>query len=175
MVKSKGFGDQLSRLESLALPHTSYAVLGFVFFSVPQFPSFWNGDDFTCIMGLVWAVYEIMGVKCLVRSQVLAIFIIYHNAKFLNKVHLLNAPLNPISQPQFYYSLYSTQLYPFSNFRFTLQKGGISIGEERPWLSSGSNNWMSIEPLTWLFLKGQDSTCMCKFCNVDFKSSSVTL
>lgn len=61
-------------------------------------------------MGLVWAIHEIMGVKCLVRSQELAIFITYHNANFLNKVHLFMAPLNPIPQSQFYYSLYSTEL-----------------------------------------------------------------
>lgn len=61
-------------------------------------------------MVLVWAIHEIMGVKSLVRSQELALFITYYNANFLNQVHLFMALLNPISQTQFSYSLYSTEL-----------------------------------------------------------------
>lgn len=73
----------------------------------------------------------------MVRTQVLAIFITYHTANVLNKVHLSIVPLNSV--PQFNYSFSSPELgvallHPFSNFKFTFERRDISIGKERLWL-----------------------------------------
>lgn len=116
MVKSKSFRDWVPSLESLALPHTNCVILCFIFLlcaSVSFTLKWWLYD---LHHGVSVKNAEIKGVKCLEESlahsttQVLAIFITYYNANFLNKAHLFITPLNPIPQSQFNYSLFSTEL-----------------------------------------------------------------
>lgn len=101
----------------------------------------------------------------LITAQMLAIFITYYNPNFLNKVHLFMAPLNSV--PHLNYSIH----WNWSCTNSSIFIFPIYPPKKRHWhwwgkaMAISGSNWMSVEPLAWLFLKD----------NTDFPRLSSTM
>lgn len=166
------FGGQFPKLGSLALPLTGDVVSGFIFLSLclsfPHFkmvmmrPALWGSCEHCINHG-----YQMLRrvIWHLITAQMLAIFITYYNPNFLNKVHLFMAPLNSV--PHLNYSIH----WNWSCTNSSIFIFPIYPPKKRHWhwwgkaMAISGSNWMSVEPLAWLFLKD----------NTDFPRLSSTM